>query len=587
MAFLKVEDQQLKAFIIDQQLIPQEKLKKAEDKAKKARTSLEEILKKDNLIDEYKLAQLKAYILGIPFVDLEKEDIKPEILQTIPEPIARKHNIIAYRRNGRELEVAMADPSDLQTIEFIRKKSSLKILPRLTTSSAIKNILRQYQKTLEAEFGEIIKRETGAVTAVKEKGEELPEKEELQKMAEDLPIVRIVDTLIKHAVLENATDIHIEPTEKEVMVRYRIDGLLHDAMVLPIRVHPGITARIKVLANLQIDEHRLPQDGRFKIDSDEGRVAFRVSIMPTYGGEKIVMRLLHEDPKGFTLEALGFLSDQADLIHRYLRRTTGMLLSTGPTGSGKTTTLYTVLGILNKPEVNIVTIEDPIEYQIPRVSQTQVKPQIGLTFSNGLRSIIRQDPDVIMIGEIRDNETAGLAINAALTGHIVLSTLHTNSAAGAFPRLIDMKIEPFLIASTLNIILAQRLVRKLCSEKEKYFLSEKEIATLKKDFDIDRLMAVLRKHKLVKEKGSLKDIPFYRPKPNKDCPDGYKGRLGLYEVLEVTESIKALITRNATSDEIENQAKKEGMETMLEDGIVKAVQGITSLEEVLRVIHED
>jgi len=584
---LKVEDQQLKAFILDQKLVPEDKLKKAEEKAKKAKRPIEEILREDNLINEIKLAQLKAYILGIPFIDLEKEEIKPDILYTIPEPIARRHNIIAYKKNGRELEVAMLDPSDLQTIEFIRKKSGLRLLPRLTTPSSIKNALRQYQKTLEAEFGEIIKRETGAVSAAIQEGEDHPEKEELQKMAEDLPIVRIVDTLIKHAVLQNATDIHIEPSEKEVVVRYRIDGLLHDAMVLPSRVHPGIVARIKVLSNLQLDEHRLPQDGRFKLDTDEGRVAFRVSIMPTHDGEKIVMRLLHENPKGFTLESIGFLPDQVEVLQKHLRRTTGMILATGPTGSGKTTTLYTVLEILNKPEVNIVTVEDPIEYRIARINQTQVKPQIGLTFANGLRSIVRQDPDVIMVGEIRDTETASLAVNASLTGHLVLSTLHTNSSAGSFPRLIDMKIEPFLIASTVNVVIAQRLVRRLCSEREKYFLNEKEIGVLEKELKMDRILEALRKSKVVPAHASFKNIPFYRPKPNKDCPDGYKGRIGIHEVLEVTETIKSLINRNATSDEIEEQARKEGMETMLEAGFIKAAQGITSIEEVLRVIHEE
>lgn len=583
-----VGDQQLKAFIIDQNLLPKEKLEYAQTKAKQSKLSLEEVLRAEELIDEKKLTQLKAYIMGIMFVDLEKEEIKPDVLRVIPEPIARKHNIIAYGKSGKDLEVALLDPTDLQTIEFIRKKSGLKILARLTTPSSIKAALKQYQKTLEAEFGDIIKQQAEGLTTVREAedGEAQPP-EDLKKMAEDLPIVRIVDTLIKHAILENATDIHVEPSEKELVVRYRIDGILHDAMVLPVRVHPGITARIKVLSNLQLDEHRLPQDGRFKVESDDGRVSFRVSVLPTHDGEKIVMRLLHENPKGFSLEMLGFTEEQIDMVHRYIRRTTGMILATGPTGSGKTTTLYTVLDILNKPEVNIVTVEDPVEYRIARINQVQVKPSIGLTFASGLRSILRQDPDIVMVGEIRDNETAGLAVNAALTGHLVLSTLHTNSAAGAFPRLIDMKIEPFLIASTVNVIMAQRLVRTLHGEKEKYYLNEKEISALQKDFNVERIMEVLRRHKVAPAKGTIKDIPFYHPKPGKDSPDGYKGRVGIHEVLEVTETIRALVTRNATSDEIEAQARKEGLETMVEDGFAKAAQGVTSLEEVLRVIHEE
>jgi type IV pilus assembly protein PilB len=396
-----------------------------------------------------------------------------------------------------------------------------------------------------------------------------------------------VDTLIKHAILEDATDIHIEPTEKEVIVRYRIDGILRDAMTLPVAVHTGIVARIKVLSNLLLDEHRLPQDGRFKIDSEEGRIAFRVSIMPTHDGEKVVMRLLHEDTKAFSLEILGFLPDQIELIHSYLRRTMGMILATGPTGSGKTTTLYTMIDILNRPGVNIVTVEDPVEYRMPRVNQTQVKPQIGLTFATGLRSLVRQDPDIIMVGEIRDNETASLAINAALTGHLVLSTLHTNNAAGAFPRLIDMKIEPFLIASTLNVVIAQRLVRTLIGEKEKYFLNDSEVTGLEKDFDLDKILEVLRRYKLVQPHQSVKQIPFYRPIPSKDSPDGYKGRVGMHEVLQMTLSLKDMVTKNATSDEIEAQSKKEGMVTMLEEGFIKAAQGITSVEEMLRVIHEE
>lgn len=587
----KIEDQQLKAFLLDKSLIPAGALKDIEEKAKKAKIPLEEELRKEQVLPEETLSQLKGYILGIPFVDLEKEDIKPDVLHIIPEPIAKKHNIVAYRKTAKDLEVAMTDPSDLQTIEFIRKKSNLRILVRLATQSSIKNVLKLYQKSLEAEFGDIIKEETGSIVTVADRGDdengEMPEKEELQKMAEDLPIVRIVDTLVKHAVLEDATDIHIEPTEKEVIVRYRIDGLLRDAMTLPIAVHAGIIARIKVLSNLQLDEHRLPQDGRFKIDVDEGRISFRVSIMPTHDGEKIVMRLLHENTKGLTLESLGFSPDNIEVLHRSLNRTIGMILATGPTGSGKTTSLYTMIDILNKPDVNIVTVEDPIEYRMPRVNQTQVKPQIGLTFANGLRAIVRQDPDVIMVGEIRDNETASLAINAALTGHLVLSTLHTNNAAGAFPRLIDMKIEPFLIASTVNVVIAQRLVRRIAGEKEKYFLSEAEIAGLEKDFDLEKIMEVLRRFKLAQAHQSIKQVPFYRPVPSKDNPDGYKGRVGIHELMTMTESLKEMVTKNATSDEIAAQARKEGMVTMLEDGFMKAAEGVTTLEEVLRVIHEE
>ncbi|GAF79729.1 unnamed protein product, partial [marine sediment metagenome] len=366
-----------------------------------------------------------------------------------------------------ELEVAMLDPADLQTIDFIKKKTNLKIKPRFTSAESIKAVLKRYQKSLEVEFGEIIKREARKtafpkIEIVKGKEKKFAKVEEgklLKKAAEELPIIKIVDTLIKHAILQEASDIHIEPSEKEVIVRYRIDGILHDAMVLPKQVHPGIIARIKVLSDLKLDEHRLPQDGRFKIQAEEQKISFRVSILPIFYGEKIVMRLLLEDVKKFTLESLGFWGETLERVHRAIKKPFGMILATGPTGCGKTTTLYTILEILNQPGVNICTIEDPIEYQIPRINQTQVKSKIGFTFATGLRALVRQDPDIIMVGEIRDNETASLAVNAALTGHLVLSTLHTNSAAGAMPRLLDMKVEPFLIASTVNLISAQRLAR--------------------------------------------------------------------------------------------------------------------------------
>jgi len=581
---MKVQEEQLKAFLVDAGLITVAEFAKAKKKAVKSGQRTRDVLISEGLIAEEKLTKLEAYILGIPFVNLEKDLIPPEILKIIPEPIARSHNIIAFRKDKDNLEVAMLDPEDLGTIEFIRKKSSLKILPRLTTPDSIKSALKQYQKTLEAEFGDIIKKDVGDIRSFRE--EEVEEQEELRKVAEELPVIRIVDTLTKHAILQRASDIHIEPTEKDVVVRYRIDGILHDAMVLPKTVSSGIVARIKVLSNLKLDEHRLPQDGRFKIETEEYKYSVRVSVLPTFDGEKIVMRLLPETTKTLSLEALGFRNEALEKVQSNLRKPVGMILVTGPTGSGKTTTLYTMMEILNTPGVNISTVEDPIEYRMPRVNQTQVSPKIGLTFASGLRSLVRQDPDIIMVGEVRDNETAGLAINAALTGHLVLSTLHTNSAAGAIPRLIDMQVEPFLISSTLNLIIAQRLVRKLCPEREKYKLKDAEIKNLSKYCDLEKTLEILRQEKVIKPKADLKDIEFYRPKPSKDSPDGYSGRIGIYEVLSVTETIKEMIVKKESSDRIQDQAKREGMRTMVEDGFVKAAQGITSIEEVLRVIVE-
>jgi len=582
---MRVEPQQLKAFLLDAGLVAEEQFEKVLKKAEKTKQKVGDVLVSEGLISEEELIKLEAYILGIPFVNLEKETVLPETLKIIPEPVARSHNIVAFRKKGNNLEVAMLDPEDLRTIEFIKKTANLKILPRLTTPESIKNVLHQYQKTLEAEFGEIIKKEAGVIKPIKEE-EVVGEKEELLKVAGELPIIRIVDTLLKHAILQRASDIHTEPMEKEVVVRYRIDGILHDAMILPKQVDQGIVARIKVLSNLKLDEHRLPQDGRFKIETEDYRYSVRVSILPVFDGEKIVMRLLPETTKALTLEGLGLTGEALEEIQDNLRRPVGMILVTGPTGCGKTTTLYSMMEILNSPGVNISTIEDPIEYRMPRINQTQVNPKIGLTFANGLRSLVRQDPDILMVGEIRDNETAGLAINAALTGHLVLSTLHTNTAAGAVPRLIDMKVEPFLISSTLNLILAQRLVRRLCEEKEKYTLKDSELNNLAKYCDLDRILTILKEEKIIKPKANWEDIVFYRPKLTKECPEGYQGRIGIFETLPITETIKELIVKQATSDQIQEQAQKEGMRTMIEDGFVKASQGLTSIEEVLRVIIE-
>ncbi|MEA3452769.1 MAG: GspE/PulE family protein [Patescibacteria group bacterium] len=584
---MKVDNKQLKAFLLDAELLTKEQFAEAQKIAKESKEDVEDVLIVNNFISQEDLSRLKAYILGIPFVNLEKTVVAPEALDIIPEPIARSHNIVAFKKTKKELEVAMLDPEDLQTINFIKKKSDLKILPRLTTPVGIKNILSQYRKTLKAEFKELIKKEAKDIKPILlEKKSKQKNGENLEQVAQEMPVIRIVETLLQHAVLDRSSDIHIEPSEKEVTVRYRIDGILRDAMTLPKQIAPGVVARIKVLADLKLDEHRLPQDGRFKFKTSNGRYSVRVSVLPVLNGEKIVMRLLAEGIKGHSLEELGLRGKALEYIETAIKKPTGLILVTGPTGSGKTTTLYSMLEILNVPEVNICTIEDPIEYQMPRVNQTQVKPKIGLSFANGLRSLLRQDPDVIMVGEIRDSETASLAINAALTGHLVLSTLHTNSAAGAIPRLIDMKIEPFLIASTLNLVLAQRLVRKLCEDKEEHKISAKKIKELFESCDSSRFLNALKEDKIIKSSQNLSNIKFYNHKKSKTCPKGYKGRCGIYEVLPITESIKRLINKGVFSSQIQERAIKEGMRTMAEDGFVKAAQGITTLEEILRVIME-
>ncbi len=577
-----IPDAHLKSFLTDAGLVSQKNFEAAEKEAKEHNQAVGDMLIAKNAIGEDELRRAYAYILGIPFVSLSSIKIDYETLSLVPEPVARRNNIIAYSHKSDDLEVAMLDTDDLAAIDFIKKKTRLKILPRLTDSASIKTALKQYQRGLKDNLGEVIERET-AVLASAGVGKE---GEDLQKIAEGVPAVRIVDTLLRHANAQGASDIHMEPMENSFLIRYRIDGILHDAMELPKHAAAAVTARIKVLANMRLDEHRLPQDGRFGAEAGGEKISFRVSILPTYYGEKIVMRLLRDSISGFTLESVGFHGTALDRMHEAMRGTTGMVLSCGPTGAGKSTTLYTLLDLVNTPNVNISTIEDPIEYQMKRVNQTQVRPEIGFTFANGLRTLVRQDPDIVMVGEIRDSETASLAVNAALTGHLVLSTLHTNSAAGAIPRLLDMGVEPFLLVSTLRVALGQRLVRKLTGESEKYKLSRDEQAQLEKIVDAGNVLKALKEEKIIAKDAMWKDIEFSRPKPSTESPSGYAGRAGIYEALSVTSTIKELIMKHASADEIQAQARSEGMLSMAEDGIFKAVQGITTIEEVLRVVKE-
>jgi type IV pilus assembly protein PilB len=581
-----VQETKLKKFILDSGLASRAEVLAAEKDAEKGGGDVGTVLVKQGKISADDLRRVQAYILGIPFVDLKGQKIDFAILSLVPEPIARKHNIVAFRKTDSGLEVAMLDVDDLEAIDFVRKKVGLRVLTRLTDQESIKGALLQYQKSLKAEFGDIIQQEAQSIRMLAEDEDNPASEKDLKKLAEDLPVVRIVDTLLNHAILQNASDIHIEPMENQLLVRYRIDGILHDAMVLPRDSAPGITARIKVLSNLKLDEKRLPQDGRFKIQLNNEKVSFRVSTLPTHHGEKTVMRLLRESSGGFSLEALGFHGQGLEALHNAMGQHVGMILATGPTGSGKTTTLYTLLDILNTADVNISTIEDPVEYQMPRINQTQVKPEIGLTFAMGLRALLRQDPDIIMVGEIRDGETASLGINAALTGHLVLSTLHTNSAAGAIPRFIDMGAEPFLIVSTVNVIIAQRLVRKLCGSKEKYNLTKAEIEALGKKADLDRIMTALKSEGIAGKDATWETLPFYKSKPSPECDEGYKGRIGIHEVLPMSPAIRELAVANASAEKIEEIARKEGMLTMLEDGIFSAAQGLTTIEEVFRVVSE-
>ncbi|MDD5626800.1 MAG: GspE/PulE family protein [Patescibacteria group bacterium] len=574
------KDEELIKILTENNLVTAEKIRAASLQAKQDKVTLAAELVKQGMVSEEVLAEHYAETSKVPYVNLEKKKIPKEVLLSIPEPIARNYQVVAFEKDKEKLKLAMVDPTDLQTIEFMEKKTGMKIEVFLTTPTSISEVLKQYRKSLKTEFSEIIDKQ----------GIREPEDaEDLRKMAKELPVVKIVDTLLEYAIYENASDIHIEPLEGEIVVRYRVDGVLRDVMSLPKKILAGVVARIKVLSDLKIDEHRLPQDGRFKIENEEYKISFRVSVIPVFNGEKIVMRLLFESAKPFTMEEMGLRLNALKIVKLNINRPHGMILSTGPTGSGKTTTLYSILNILNTPEVNICTIEDPIEYHMPRINQSQVAPKIGYTFANGLRSLLRQDPDIIMVGEIRDSETAEMAIHSSLTGHLVLSTLHTNNAAGAIPRLIDMKIEPFLLASTLNVIIAQRLVRKICSNCiESFHLDRAAWQNLESEVNLKKILEIMvREGAIVSSKITPDSLLFYRGRGCAQCNNtGYKGRLGIFEVLEVSEAIQSLATKRAPTEEIEKQAISEGMTRMIEDGFYKAKMGVTTLEEVLRVTKE-
>jgi type IV pilus assembly protein PilB len=553
--------------------------------SQKVPISWEDFLLDKKAITEDQLLRLKAAELGVEAVDLRNQQIDSEILNLVPEPLAHRHKIISFAKTKSELSLAMVDPTDLQIKEFIKKKTGLEIKPFLIGKTSLDFGLSKYHSNLEGEIQHLVKE--GQPSETDKTGAEL--NEELKKMAEQIPIVRVVDTLLEYAVIEKASDIHIEPQENTVSVRYRIDGVLHDVMTLPKVIQAALVARIKVLSSLKIDEHRLPQDGRFKIEKDGYKFSLRVSTIPIFDGEKVVIRLLDESTKAMSLEALGFLPSQLEIVNRNIHKPHGMLLVTGPTGSGKSTSLYAILSILNTKQVNISTIEDPVEYRIVGANQMQVNPKIGLTFAMGLRALLRQDPNIIMIGEIRDRETAEEAMHAAMTGHIVLSTLHTNSSAGALPRLTDIGVEPYLIASTVNAVMGQRLVRIICPDcKTDYEPDDNLIEVLRKQFNFEKLLKVLQQENIITDKvKKFEDLKFFHGQGCDKCGNtGYKGRIGVHEILEVTPEIAEMIVRRATTQEMQETAEAGGMVVMWEDGFIKAVQGLTTIDEILRVTKE-
>lgn len=574
---LHITPQELKKALLTSGFIDEEQFERAFKEFQKTDQDITNVLIEQGDISEDYLAEILADYFGMEYVSLKKLEIKDEDIKLVPEQIAKSKKMVVFGRKDNSIKLAMEDPGDIEALDFVQKHTGLEIIPYIATGSDIREAQGLYRKSIATEFAQIIEEN---VRRSRSQGQDIAQ------MAKDLPVINILDTLIEYAIAQRASDIHMERLPKDFIIRFRVDGILRDVISLPIAIQPALVARVKILSDLKIDEHRVPQDGRFRYESEHRNTAIRVSIIPAFYGEKVVMRLLEESERFLTLEELGLNSRDLEIIKNAIAEPHGMILSSGPTGSGKTTTLYTILHLLNRPEVNISTVEDPIEYDIKRVNQIQVSPKIGLTFADGLRSLLRQDPDILMVGEIRDKETADMAIHSALTGHLLLSTLHTNDAAGAIPRLLDMKVEPFLLASTLNLVIAQRLVRKICtncvvsakiSEQDKEKISQ-QLTGLKAS-----------KNPQDKSKTSPIKIPnqFYKGKGCKQCGgSGFRGRLGIFEVLEVTLAIQKLTVEKASADKIKNQAVSEGMMTMLEDGLTKVEAGLTTLEEVLRVTRE-
>lgn len=584
-----MDKQQLNTALKEKQILDDGKLEALSQELlqDKSPGSWEDFLVTKKVLTEEALVALKSELLNVPIVDLTHQQIPQEVLNLVPEPIAHRHQVISFAKTKDELSLAMTDPEDIQTKEFIQKKTGLKIKTFLIGRESLDFGLSKYHSSLEKEIKHLFTPTSKSLVSAAE-GESLQD-DSLKKMAEEVPVIRVVDTLLEYAVFEKASDIHIEPQESSVVVRYRIDGVLHDVMTLPKVIQAAIVARIKVLSNLKIDEHRLPQDGRFKIEKDGYKFSLRVSTIPIFDGEKVVIRLLDESAKALSLEELGFEKDSLEVIAGNVKKPHGMLLVTGPTGSGKSTTLYTLLSMLNTKSVNISTIEDPVEYRVVGANQMQVNPKIGLTFDLGLRALLRQDPNIIMIGEIRDKETAEEAVHAAMTGHIVFSTLHTNTAAAALPRLLDIGVEPYLIASTINAVLAQRLVRVICKDCQVAIkLDEATVDSLSRQFHMDKLVPVLVRAGAAPAKTkSIAELKFYKGQGCDKCNHtGYRGRLGIHEILQVSNPVAQMIMEHKSSQEIQDEGEKEGMVLMWQDGFIKALKGITTIDEIVRVSKE-
>lgn len=557
---MKLSSEILKQILVKKGFISEKYFDEAVKSAAYLGKKIEDILIFRGLIKEDDLGKLIAEYLKVPYVAIGQYILPEKILNLLPEKLARFYKMVPFEQKDHGFKLAMADPTNFEALEFARRQTGLQVIPYYSTANDIRKALGQYKKNIRADFEKVISEN------IKKASPEV----DLEKAAEKMPIIKVLNTILEYAIAEHASDVHIEAFAEEVIIRFRIDGILQDIIKLPRGVESALVARIKILSNLKIDEHRVPQDGRYKFSINDDVFGLRISIIPGFYGENVVMRLLPETQRPLSLEELGITGKSLQLIKDNITKPHGMILVTGPTGSGKTTTLYSILNILNTPKVKICTIEDPIEYGIKRVDQFQINPRIGLKFATGLRALLRHDPDIIMVGEIRDKETVEIAIHAALTGHLVLSTLHTNDAAGAIPRFLDMGAEGYLVASTINVVIAQRLVRKICT------------SCLVETIPTEESLKMLAQDLTVKP-----GQKFYKGKGCDKCHgSGYSGRIGIYEVLSASDKIRQLFIKKVASDQIKEQAIKEGMVTILEDGINKVAAGLTTLEEVLGAVRE-
>lgn len=564
-----------------EKILAKDHFKEAFERAKKENRAITEIIfEKENLPPD-KLLSVFTHYFRLPAVALREKVIDPTVLNLIPKEVAEHGAVIIFKKIKKIIYVATTNPENKLVFNFIKKKTGFEPKIFLTTPKDLQTGLKKYKTEIATEFEKIIQESTNQVLSLHENPE---------KLAQIVPTIKMVDTIIEQALLQNASDIHIEPILEKISVRYRIDGIMQKIVALPKEILPPVVTRIKILANLKIDEHRLPQDGRFKFNFSDRPVAIRVSVMPTMNGAKVVLRLLDVKEKQFSLRRLGLNPRDLVSVKKEISKPHGLILVTGPTGSGKTTTLYAILRLLNKEGVNICTIEDPIEYGLEGINQTQINPAAGLTFASGLRSLIRQDPDIIMVGEIRDLETAEMAVNAAMTGHLVLSTLHTNSAFLVIQRLIEMGVKPFLAASVINVVMGQRLVRRICRYcKSQRGSTEKILAQYQGYFDLENTLTKLKRLNLLPLVGfnSLSEIKFTH---GKGCPKchgtGYLGRVGIYEILKNDQNLYQTILKDPTAAAIKNEALKHDLLTMTEDGLLKIFKGLTTFEEVLRVTKE-